>query len=67
MAVYCGQRERKKKKSISTLFCEKTAEKMSFIMTGGKMREIKHIYLKGTCIATSIKRKDMLNVKIHIR
>lgn len=66
MAVYCGQRERKRK-SISTLFCEKTSEKMSLIMMGGKIREIKYIYLKGTCIATSRKRKDMLNVKIHIR
>lgn len=35
-----------KKKSISTLFCEKTSEKMLFIMMGGKIREIKDIYLK---------------------
>lgn len=69
-----------KKKSISTLFCEREKKNhlVSFIMMGGKIREIKDIYLKEPALLLLLKKrkkkisivlqcKDMLNVKMYIR
>lgn len=53
-----------KKKSISTLFCEREKKNhlVSFIMMGGKIREIKDIYLKEPALLLLLKKRKKKNL-----